>query len=161
MQSGYRLTGAAAAAMLALGSALLAGCATQERSASVYSAREAQREQTVRMATVESVREVTIDRGRTGVGTVGGAAVGGIAGSSVGGGHGRSAAAGAVLGAIAGGVVGQAVEGSASKAKGLEITVRLDSGDLRAIVQEADGQTFQPGERVRILSSGGVSRVSK
>jgi outer membrane lipoprotein SlyB len=139
--------------------AVLAGCATQERSASVYSAREAQREQTVRMAVVEAVREVTIDRGRTGVGTAGGAAVGGIAGSTIG--HGRGSVAGAVLGAVAGGVIGQSMEGSASKVKGVEITLRLDNGDVRAIVQEADNQQFLPGDRVRILSSGGVSRVSR
>lgn len=42
---------------------------------------------------------------------------------------------------------------------GLEITVKLDNGELRAIVQEAD-EMFQPGERVRLLSSGGVTRVT-
>ena len=44
-------------------------------------------------------------------------------------------------------------------ADALEITVRLDSGEMRAIVQEAD-QQFVPGQRVRLLSSGGVTRVT-
>jgi outer membrane lipoprotein SlyB len=44
---------------------------------------------------------------------------------------------------------------------GLEITVRLDNGDLRAITQTATGETFRAGDRVRILSSGGVSRVTR
>lgn len=137
----------------------LSGCATQQRSASVYKAGEAQREQTVRMATVEAVREVTLDRGQTGVGTGAGAVVGGVAGSTIG--HGRGSVIGAVAGAVAGGVMGQALENNSSKVPALEITVRLDSGDLRAIVQEADGQQFRPGDRVRLLSQAGITRVSR
>jgi len=137
----------------------LSGCATQQRSASIYRAGEAQREQTVRMATVESLREVTIDRGQTGVGTGAGAIVGGVAGSSVG--KGKGSVIGAVAGAVAGGIVGQAVENQSSKVPGLEITVKLDNGELRAIVQEIDGQQFKPGDRVRLLSEGGVTRVSR
>lgn len=137
---------------------LLAGCATQQRSGSVYRAGEAQREQIVRMATVESVREVTIDRGQTGVGTGAGAIIGGVAGSSVG--QGKGSVIGAVAGAVAGGIVGQAIENQSSKVPGLEITVRLDNGELRAIVQEVDGQQFRPGDRVRLLSEGGVTRVT-
>ena len=149
---------------LALGAAVLAalaatGCATQQRSGSVYRAGEAQREQIVRMATVESVREVTIDRGQTGVGTGAGAVIGGVAGSGVGGG--RGSVIGAVAGAVAGGIVGQAIENQSSKVPGLEITVKLDNGELRAIVQEIDGQQFKPGDRVRLLSEGGVTRVSR
>jgi outer membrane lipoprotein SlyB len=147
--------------LILAGAAVLlgSGCATRTNSASVYSASQAQREQTVRFATVEGVREVVIDRGQTGTGTVAGAAVGGIAGSSVGGR--RENIAGAILGAVAGGVIGQAVEGSANKKKGVEITLRYDNGDIRAIVQEADDQAFQPGDRVRILQSGTTSRVVK
>lgn len=138
---------------------LLAGCATQQRSASVYRAGEAQREQVVRMAVIESVRDVTIDRGQTGVGTGAGAVVGGIAGSTVG--QGRGSAVGAVLGAVVGGIAGQAIENNSSKVPGVELTVRLDNGELRAVVQETDGQQFRPGDRVRLLSQGGVTRVSR
>jgi outer membrane lipoprotein SlyB len=38
--------------------------------------------------------------------------------------------------------------------------VRLDNGDLRAITQSATGEIFRAGERVRLLSSGGVTRVT-
>lgn len=145
---------ATAALVLTLG-----GCATQQRSASVYKAGEAQREQAVRMATVEGVREVTLDRGQTGVGTGAGAVIGGVAGSSMG--RGRGSVVGTVAGAVAGGVIGQAIENSSSKVAALEITVRLDNGDLRAIVQETDGQQFKPGDRVRLLSQGGVTRVTR
>lgn len=138
---------------------VLTGCATRQSSASVYRADEAQREQVVRMGVVESVREVVIDRGQTGVGTGAGAVVGGIAGSTVG--QGKGSAVGAVLGAVAGGIAGQAIENSSSKVAALELTVRLDNGELRAIVQELDAQQFKPGDRVRLLSSGGVTRVTR
>jgi outer membrane lipoprotein SlyB len=148
-------------AVLTAATALLftAGCATKTNSASVYSASQAQREQTVRYATVEGVREVVIDRGQTGTGTVAGAVVGGVAGSSIGGR--RENIAGAILGAVAGGVIGQAVEGGANKKPGVEITLRYDNGDIRAIVQEADDQVFKAGDRVRILQTGSTSRVVK
>jgi len=136
---------------------LLWGCA-QPRSANTYHAGETMREQVVRLGVVETVREVTVDRGQTGVGTAGGAVVGGVAGSAFG--QGRGSVVTTVLGAIAGGVAGQAVENRVSKVPGYEITVRLDSGDLRAIVQEADAEQFRPGERVRLLSQANVTRVT-
>src|SRR5262245_54939651 len=60
----------------------VAGCAS--KSASVYSREDAQREMTVRMGTVESVRAITIDGTKSPVGAGAGAIVGGIAGSTVG-----------------------------------------------------------------------------
>jgi outer membrane lipoprotein SlyB len=136
--------------------AALAGCITHE-SADVYGKHEAGREQTVRMATVDSVRKVTLEGSQSGVGAAAGGAVGGISGSQVG--HGAGSSVAAVLGAVAGGVAGNALESQATSHGALEITVRLDSGEMRAIVQEAD-QQFTPGQRVRLLSSGGVTRVT-
>ena len=133
------------------------GCATQSNSSSVYGAGQVQREQIVRFGTLESVRQVAIQRPESGVGTLAGAGLGGVAGSAVGGG--RGSIVGAIVGAIAGGVAGNAIENSADRRPGYELTVRLDDGELRAIVQEAD-EPFQPGERVRILSRGGMSRVT-
>ena len=135
---------------------VLAGCMTHE-SANVYSKHEAGREQTVRMATVDSVRKVLIDGSQSGVGAAAGGVVGGVAGSGVGQGRGSSVAG--VLGAVAGGVAGNVLENKATSKDGLEITVRLDSGEMRAIVQEADLE-FTPGQRVRLLSSGGITRVT-
>ena len=143
------------AGMLAA-SLAIPGCMTHE-SANVYDKHEAGREQTVRMATVEQVRQVQIAGSQSGVGAAAGGAVGGIAGSGVGQGRGSSAAA--VLGAVAGGVAGNVLENKATSKNAYEITVRLDSGELRAIVQEAD-VAFTPGQRVRLLSSGGVTRVT-
>ena len=138
--------------------AVLTGCAVPPNSASVYNTRQAQGEQTVRMGVVESVRNVTIDKGASGVGTVAGAALGGIAvGSTVGSGNG--ALASGIVGALLGGVAGNQIESRIANKPGLEITVRLDNGELRAITQDAD-ELFRVGERVRLLSSGRTTRVT-
>jgi outer membrane lipoprotein SlyB len=83
--------------------------------------------------------------------------VGGVAGSGVGGGRGQIV--GGVLGAVVGGVGGAAVEEGATRQPGIEVTVRLDSGRMIAVTQAADEQ-FKVGERVRILSGSGVTRVT-
>ncbi|MFC5480308.1 glycine zipper 2TM domain-containing protein [Massilia suwonensis] len=137
--------------------ALLAGCATAPPSGNVYRAYQTQSEQVVRIGTVESVRNVVIVNPDSGVGTMGGAALGGLAGSTVG--HGRGSAAAGIVGAIAGGVLGHHTEASVNNRPGFEITVRLDSGELRAITQAAD-ELFRPGERVRLLSNGYMTRVT-
>lgn len=142
-------------ALLSL-SLFLAACASSQ-SGSVYSRDEARKAQTVRMGVVESVRTVRIEGTKSPVGTVAGGAVGGIAGSSIG--HGRGSAAAAVVGAVVGGLAGAAAEEGLTRKDGLEITVKLDNGTLVAVVQEADEQ-FQPGERVRLIESGGTTRVS-
>jgi outer membrane lipoprotein SlyB len=138
-------------------SAVLSGCASTS-SGSVYSGGQARQEQTVRMGVVESVRQVSIEGSKSGVGAVAGGMVGGVAGSNIGGGS-RGSAIGSILGAVAGGVAGNAIEQGTTKKQGLEITVKLDNGELRAITQEAD-EAFRPGERVRLLSGGGVTRVT-
>ncbi|GLC92084.1 membrane protein [Cupriavidus sp. TA19] len=146
-----------AVAVIAI-AALVAGCATESNSNSIYSTGQAQREQTVRYGVVEGVREVAIQRSQTGAGTLAGGAIGGIAaGSTIGGGNGAVAAG--ILGAILGGIAGSAAENKINERRGLEITVRLENGEMRAITQEAD-EVFRPGERVRLLSSGGVTRVT-
>ena len=137
---------------------LLSACSTPSNSGSVYRAGQTQSEQTVRMGYVDSIRNVTIDKGQTGVGTVTGAALGGIAaGSSIGGGNGSIAAG--IVGAVAGGILGQKVENNLSQKPGLEITVRLDNGDIKAITQDAD-EAFNVGDRVRLLSNGRTTRVT-
>lgn len=142
---------------VAASSLVLSGCATRSSSGSVYTASEARSEQTVRMGVVESVRQVKIAGEQTPVGTLAGGAIGGIAGSNVGGG--RGATVGTILGAVAGGVAGTMIERNVTEKQGLEITVRLDNGELRAITQDAD-EEFKAGQRVRLLSNRGVTRVS-
>ena len=136
---------------------VVSGCATSQGSGT-YTREQARREQTVRMGYVESVREVRLEGTRTPIGPATGAVVGGVAGSQFG--RGSGSLVGAVLGAVAGGVAGHAVEQGVTAKRGLEVTVKLDSGPLVAVTQEAD-ETFRPGDRVRILSDGVTSRVTR
>ncbi len=136
--------------------AVLTGCATS-KSGDVYSRDEALKEQTVRLATVESVRPVTIQGTRSGIGAAAGGIAGGVAGSGVG--HGKGSTIAGVPGAVGGGIAGQAIEEGTTRRNGVEITVRLQSGELRAIVQE-ETDKFVAGQKVRLLTSGGVTRVS-
>lgn len=134
----------------------ITGCASS-KSGGAYTRDQARQEMHVRLGVVESVREVTMEGTKSGAGTFAGAAVGGVAGSNVGGGKGQIV--GAILGAVAGGMAGSAIEDSVTKKNALEITVKLDNGQLIAIVQEAD-EAFHPGEKVRILSGSGATRVT-
>ena len=135
---------------------LLAGCASSN-SGSVYSRDEARRVQTIKTGVVESVRQVKLEGTKSPVGTAGGAVVGWIAGNQVG--HGAGQAIATVVGAIVGGIAGAAAEEGITRKNALEITVKLDSGPLVAVVQEAD-EEFHPGEKVRLVESGGTTRVS-
>jgi outer membrane lipoprotein SlyB len=138
--------------------ALLAACATPSQSGGAYSQTQTRHEMTVRLGVIESVRPVRIEGNReTPAGTIAGGAVGAAVGSNIGGGRGQSL--GTILGVVAGAVAGNAIERNVTEKNGLEITVKLEGGQLIAITQEADEQ-FQPGERVRVLSGGGTTRVS-
>ncbi|MCB5191252.1 glycine zipper 2TM domain-containing protein [Methylobacillus arboreus] len=148
-----RITTLVAAASILL---TLSGC-MGSKSGDVYSRDEARKTQTVRLGVVESVRNVKLEGTKTPIGGGAGAVVGGIAGSSVGGGKGQAIAT--VLGALVGGLAGAAAEEGVTRKDGLEITVKLESGSLIAVVQEADTQ-FSPGDQVRLVESGGVTRVT-
>jgi outer membrane lipoprotein SlyB len=141
-----------------VGGSVLAGCAAPGLGGGDYSRAQVRGEQSVRMGIVEGVREVRIDARDTGTGTLAGAALGGIAGSEMG--RGRGSVAGAVAGAVVGGVIGQAVEKSSNDRKGVEVTIRLDTGRVIAVTQEAD-EFFRVGDRVRVLSGQGATRVSR
>ena len=141
---------------------LLSGCASN-LNGSTYSRADARAVQTVRLGTIESLRPVQIEGTRTPIGAIAGAAVGGIAGSGVGGGRGSSIATvlGGLAGGMAGGMAGAAAEEGLTRSQGVEITVREDDGNLRAYVQEVDpAQQFRVGDRVRIASVNGASRVT-
>ena len=152
----------AAAIASAIASTLaMSGCAYNSSSADVYTASQAQREETVRLATVDSVRAVKISSNNgqpTGLGLLGGGALGAVAGSAIGGGTGSIVTG--IVGGLAGAVAGNAVENGVAMRDGVELTVRLDNGDMRAITQSATGEIFRAGDRVRLLSSGGVTRVT-
>ncbi|BBH47703.1 glycine zipper 2TM domain-containing protein [Pseudomonas sp. KU43P] len=139
-------------------SLLLGGCASSLTGDS-YSRDEARRVQTVRMGTIEALRPVKIEGTKTPIGGGAGAIVGGVAGSAVGGGRGSIVAA--VIGAVAGGLAGSAAEEGITRTQGVEITVREDDGSMRAYVQAVqENEVFRVGERVRIMTVDGTSRVT-
>ena len=106
---------------------------------------------------MESVRPVKIEGTRSGIGAAAGGVSGGVAGSTVG--HGKGSTIAGVLGAVGGGIAGKAIEEGTTRRNGVEITVRLESGELRAIVQE-DTEKFVTGQKVRLVTLNGVTRVS-
>ena len=135
----------------------LGGCAYPGYGGADYRGYQTGTEQSVRFGVVESVRVIRIDAPQTGVGATSGAILGGIAGSNVGGGSGAAAAA--VAGALLGSIIGSHIEADANAGNGIEITVLLDGGRYIAVVQAAD-ETFRVGDRVRVLSGQGITRVA-
>lgn len=145
-------------ASLVSASLLLGGCASN-LSGDSYSRDEARKVQTVRLGTIESLRPVKIEGTKTPIGAGAGAVVGGVAGSTIGGGRGSVVAA--VIGAVAGGLLGSMTEEGITRTQGVEITVREDDGTLRAYVQQVqENEIFRVGERVRIMTVDGTSRVA-
>lgn len=134
----------------------VAGCAS-DLSGSAYPRNQARQVQEVRLATVESVREVQLEGTKTPIGSTAGAVIGGIAGSNMGAGNGSFV--GAVLGSVVGGVAGAAVEEKVTRQAGLEITVKFDDGKMIAVTQAAD-EKFQVNDRVRVLTNGGATRIT-
>ncbi|MWV13106.1 glycine zipper 2TM domain-containing protein [Pseudomonas sp. R-28-1W-6] len=153
MRKSMLLTATVAALTLTLG-----GCVSN-LSGDSYSRDEARKVQTVRMGTIESLRPVKIEGTKTPIGAGAGAVAGGVAASGIG--DGRGSVVAAVIGAVAGGLLGSMTEEGLTRTQGVEITVREDDGTLRAYVQEVqENEIFRVGERVRIMSVDGTSRVA-
>lgn len=134
-----------------------AGCTTT--SPDVVSRQDAQRMSTVMDAVVLTTRPVVVDGTQSGIGSTAGAVVGGVAGSSVGGR--RESVAIGVIGAVVGGVLGNAIERSGTREEAVEILVQLKNGERRSIVQARAGESFNPGDNVIIVSTGGRVRVTR
>lgn len=136
----------------------LIGCASN-LSGDSYSRDEARQPQQVQYGTVEQVRPVKIEGTKTPIGAGAGTIIGGVAGSTAGGGRGSAIAA--AVGAVAGGLAGAAAEEGLTREQGVEVTVRLSNGQTLAVVQAASAkETFTVGDRVRLLTIGGTTRVS-
>ncbi|KQY89443.1 hypothetical protein ASD35_16640 [Pelomonas sp. Root1444] len=143
---------------LTLAAALvLSACSTT--SPDVVQRGDAQRLSQVQDATVLSSRPVTVDGSQSGVGGVAGGVTGAIAGSSVGGR--REGAVVGVIGAVAGAVIGNAIERSATKEDALEIIVQLRNGERRAIIQAKGTESFNSGDPVVLVTTGGKTRVTR
>ncbi|MCF5657658.1 glycine zipper 2TM domain-containing protein, partial [Pseudomonas poae] len=109
---------------------------------------------------IESLRPVKIEGTKTPIGGAAGAVIGGVGGSAIGGGRGSIVTA--VIGAVAGGLLGSATEEGLTRTQGVEITVREDDGSTRAYVQAVqENEIFRIGDRVRIMTVDGTSRVTR
>jgi len=115
----------------------------------------------VRLGVVQNVRSTQIGANGAQASGFGSSATGsgnGLAGGPVG--AGQTSLVTGEVGSIAGAVAGNAIENGVALRDAQEITVRFDSGELRAIDQQATGETFQAGDRVRVLSGDGATRVT-
>jgi outer membrane lipoprotein SlyB len=143
--------------LLVAAAAALAACSTT--SPDVIQRGDAQRLSQVQDAVVLNVRPVVVDGTQSGLGGAAGAVAGGVAGSSVGGS--REHIVVGVLGAVAGAVIGNATERFGTREQAYEIMVQLRNGERRAIVQAQGNESFQPGDQVVLVSTGGTTRVMK
>ena len=137
-----------------------AGCA-QNLSSNVYSASETRKMQTIQEGQVVELVAVQIEGSDSGLGAIVGGAAGGIAaGANIGGGSGSNIAA--IGGALLGGMLGSMAEESLTKQPGVNVTVRLNSGELVSVIQPVEeNMIFQVGDNVRIYTQSGTSRVVK
>jgi outer membrane lipoprotein SlyB len=136
--------------------AALSACSTT--SPDVIKPGDAQRLSQVADAVVLGVRPVTVEGSQSGIGAAAGAVVGGIGGSMASS-HNPTSAAVGVVGAVVGGVVGNAAERFGTRESALEILLQMPNGERRAIVQAAGSETFQPGDAVILVTTGGKTRV--
>lgn len=137
---------------------VLSACASS--SPDVVQRGDAQRMAQVQDGVVLSVRSVTVDGSQSGVGATVGGVVGAIGGYSASGVQREGQVLG-VLAGVAGAAVGNAVERFSTKEEALEIIVQLKNGDRRAIIQAKGSETFNPGEAIIMVTTGGKVRVSK
>lgn len=144
-------------AYVTLFSLLVTGCMA-DLTGSNYDRGEARTLQSVQFGEVVEMEAVKVDGSQSGLGAVAGAAAGGVAGSTIGGGKGKSLAT--IAGAVAGGVLGNLAERKTTESNGVNLTIRLDSGNYVSVVQQVEANnSFRVGDRVKILSNGRQSRV--
>lgn len=135
---------------------VLTGCASS-MSGAAYTRGQARQVEDVKMATVENVRDVMIEGTKTPIGAGAGAIIGGVAGGNRGGQN--ASAIGQVLGGVVGGLIGAVTEEGITRQAGYEITIKFDDGKMIAVAQGAD-EKFAVGDRVRVVTGGGVTRIS-
>jgi outer membrane lipoprotein SlyB len=139
------------AALLVASSALLAGCSSTSTPSSygtydTYGSTSAS-------AMYGTIDSITVTRqsasGSGATGAVVGGVIGGLVGNQVGSGSGRTAATAA--GALAGAVVGSNMDQNRAGDRDMyQISVRLDNGDYRTIVQDSV-YDLRVGNRVRVV----------
>jgi outer membrane lipoprotein SlyB len=146
----------ALAASVSASVVVLGACSTT--SPDVIKPGDAQRLSQVEDAVVLSVRPVVVEGSQSGIGGATGAVLGGVSGTGMSGNN-RGSAMGGVVGAVVGGVVGNAVERYGTREDALEILMQMSNGQRRAVVQAKGSETFNPGDAVILVTTGGKVRV--
>lgn len=145
------------AALTAVAAAALAACAPQQ-SGSVYSSSQALTASQVDFGTITGGRPVELrNAGQADqvIGMLAGGVAGAAVGQQIGDGSGQVIATG--LGALAGSYAGGRAGTYVGRAQSVEWFVRLDNGQNISVVQ--GDQTFAVGQRVRVIQSGGQTRL--
>jgi len=137
--------------------ATLAACTTTDPD--VVSRYDAQRMSRVLDGVVISTRPVVVEGSQSGIGGAAGAVVGSVAGSGVGGY--RDSVVGTVIGAVVGGMIGNAAERYGTREEAVEVLVQLRNGERRSIVQARAAESFNPGDPVVLVTTGGRVRVTR
>ena len=133
-------------AILIAMSALLAGCAGNAPPS--YNPGPPQADSAT-YGTIDAIQVTHAGPGSSGAGAVAGGLVGALLGNQIGSGGGRTAAT--VAGAVGGAVVGNNVEKNRAQAQdAYQISVRLDNGDYRSVVQD-NVNDLRVGNRVRVI----------
>ena len=139
--------------------ALLAfGCAeAQYKRSDVGQAPSSGRFQSLDEGEIIKVRKVIVEGEKSAVGVLAGAGTGLLLGSLFGRGTGKVLAMGA--GAVAGGIAGSKVEEKATRTEALEITVKLENGEVVTVLQKQYDH-FEVGDTVKVLRrSNGQAEV--
>jgi len=97
---------------------------------------------------ITAIRTVEQAGEGSGLGAIAGGVVGGLLGHQVGGGTGKDIAT--IAGAVGGGYAGHQIEKKVKTAKHYEITVRMDDGSHRTMVQKTE-PVLSIGEKVKII----------
>ena len=139
-------TNATLAVLMLAATAVLSGCANTGPSQSKYY--PASQPESAMYGTIDTIQIVQGGGQTSGAGAVVGGIAGALLGNTIGSGGGRTAAT--VAGAVAGGVVGNQVEGRRQQGQAYQISVRLDNGEYRTVVQD-NVNDLRPGNRVRVV----------
>lgn len=127
----------------------------------VYSREEARQTMNIQWATVVSTKPVVIEGDRSNTGKLAGGLIGGAAGHGVT--DSNTQALTTAVGAVVGAIAGQAVEERATRAQGMELTLKMDStGETIVVIQEVqDVNDFVAGDRVKLVSGSGKLHATK
>ena len=136
---------------------IISSCSTSSLRPDIVDRSTAQKAQSVVFGVIEDVTRVTIEGDRE---------LGALTGGVIGGAIGKSnsdeeieSGVGAILGTLLGSKVGAEIGSSVTKIEGVELLILKDSGKYISIIQEAADFNFQAGQAVKIVMSGGKSRV--